>query len=39
VVLDDAPVNGVFHVIARVDVGDPHRVVVDASGIFAVAGG
>ena len=39
VVLDDAPVNGVFHVIEQVDVGDPHRVVVDASGIFAVAGG
>src|SRR6185437_3894587 len=37
VVLDDAPVHRVVHVVEQVDVGDPDRELVDLGGVLAAA--
>ena len=38
IVLDDAPVDGVIHVVEQVDVGEPDWVVTDLGGVFPISG-
>jgi glycine/D-amino acid oxidase-like deaminating enzyme len=38
IVLDDAPVDGVIHVVEQVDVGEPDWVVTDVGGVFRFPG-
>ena len=38
VILDDAPVDGVVHVVEQINVGEPHRVFAHLLGILAAAG-